>query len=141
MQNSKYNPLKNDEMTKQNLNFNAKGVQSLNITAGIATNLDLKLTDDTLFTGASVIVKDGTFGDKFHVQIVDVDGAFYPAGAVLVQPITDWGIITDKQDQGSLETRYPAKIPAGLYLRFKYFSTGTVSPSIIINYHLHKILS
>ena len=138
---SKYNPLKNEELTKRNLNFNGQGKQALGITAGECTNIDLKIIDDCLLTGASIIVKDSNFGDKYTAQIVDVEGIFYPAGTVLLQFITNYGISSDIQDQGSLEVGYPAKIIGNLYIRVIYNSTGTINPSILINYHLHKVLS
>jgi hypothetical protein len=142
MQNSSYNPLKNNELTKQNLNFDGQGKKALNITAGQVTNIDHKVVEDSLFTGASVIIKDATFGDDFNVKVVDVDNILgYGAGTVLLQTITNWGVITDKQDQGSLQVGYPAKIKGGIYLRISYNSTGQANPSVIINYHLHKILS
>lgn len=138
---SKYNPLKNTDLTKQNLNFNGNGKHALNLTFGQSHNIDIQLTDDSLLTGASVIVKDATFGDKFHVQVIDIDNILgFGANTVLLQTITNWGVITDKQDQGVLEAGYPAKIYGGLYLRMIYESTGIVNPSVIINYHLHKIL-
>jgi hypothetical protein len=141
MQNSKYNPLQNSDMTKQNLNFDGYGKHALNLTAGQTHNIDYKLLDDKLLTGASVLVKNANFGDKFHLQVVDVDNILgYGAGAVLLQTITDWGVAEDKQDQGSLEVGYPAKVITGLYLRMIYVSTGQVNPSVIINYHLHKVL-
>lgn len=141
MQSSKYNPLKNTELTKQNLNFDGRGKHAYNLTYGQSHNIDLKLADDYLMTGASVIVKDATFGDKFSLQVIDIDNILgYGSNTVLLQTITDWGVVADKQDQGSLAAGYPAKIVAGLYLRMIYISIGTINPSVIINYHLHKVL-
>ena len=140
MINSTYNPQSVNDFEKSKLQLAVKGVHS-SFTAGSITALDLKLTDDHLLTGGTILVKDGSIGDSISLQVVDVDNIIgYGANVVLSEFVTNWYVSTDSQKQIDLSINYPAKILAGLYIRLKYNSTGITAGSVSANYLLHKVL-
>ena len=139
MINSTYNPVSVNDFEKTKLTLNIMG--TLGTAAhGTTTNIDFKLTDDNLLTGAIFQCKDANWGDSVTIQVVDVDGIVYPAGSVLAQFVTNWYVVTDDQRQISMDVNYPAKIIAGLYLRVVYKSTGSTDVGVAGNYMLHKVL-
>jgi len=128
------------DFSKIGLNFNGNGVLGT-ATAGTATNIDFKLTEDDLITGASFLLLSGAnIGDYIDFQVVDRDGVYYPAGTLLSQFCTNWYVSTDKQTQDVPEIPYPAKVLSGLVLRLVYNSTGTSAVKVAVNYHLHKVM-
>lgn len=137
--NTTYNPGNINDFIKNTLHYSAIGISG-SAAAGINTNIDFKLNDDMLLTGAQVLTETSTFGDSLSFQIVDVDGIVSPAGTVLNQFVDNWQLMSDRQEQINLQVNYPAKIIAGLYLRLIYNSIGTNSINVAINYCLHKVL-
>lgn len=134
-----YAPTNIDEFSSKALNFNGVGIEGVG-QAGQTTNIDYQVTDDSFLTGAILLTKTSKFGDNFIFQVIDKDGILAPAGTVLKQFITDWSVSEDVQKQIDMQINYPAKIYAGLYLRFIYKSSGLIDVKIAINYTLHKIL-
>lgn len=137
--NTTYNPGNINDFIKSTLNYSAVGISSL-VSFSSVTNIDHRLADDVLLTGAQVLTNCATFGDTINFQVVDVDGIFAPAGTVLNQFVTNWQLKSDSQEQINLNINYPAKIYAGLYLRLVYTSIGSTDITVAINYSLHKVL-
>jgi len=139
MQNSTFIAKKLEDFTRDCVLFDGIGVQKL-LTAGQANqNIDLAMTDDVFVTGGKLRVKNANFGDTVCLQVVDVNNVLgFGANLVLAQFITNWGLVDDQEQQFDEDSPYPAKVPAGLYLRLVYTSTGTVAPNVIMNWDLHK---
>tara|TARA_R110000868_G_scaffold272607_1_gene531834 strand:- start:3111 stop:3533 length:423 start_codon:yes stop_codon:yes gene_type:complete len=133
-----YKPTSITQFEAAKLNFNAQGVSG-SASAGSSTSFDLALTDDHLITGAWIITDGGTLGDTASFQIVDGTGAFSGVpGTVLNQFVSSWYMPTGANTQ--LDMQYPAKLYAGMVLRFVYTSTGGSPVFVAINYKLHKVL-
>lgn len=138
--NASYSSLKDFNNTV--LHFAPVGVKAT-IQAGQTGDVDLKLADDVLITGLKFMTANATFGDTVDLQVVDVDGMVTTPNTVLNQFATGWVCSDDAQgsrDQVLIEVPYPSKIPAGLYLRLVYHSTGNSNVQVGCNYFLHKIL-
>lgn len=137
---TEYKPLRNEDFNANSLTFNGKG-NTGTAAHGTATNIDMALTEDTVLTGGTLILKNHCFGDTVDQQVVDKDGIVAPPGTVLRQFITSWNVADDVQIQGGIVAPgYPAKIISGLYLRLVYHSTCGTDVSVAINYLLHKVL-
>ena len=132
-----FNPNSISEFEKSKLNYAAKGVKST-VPSGTTYDLDMRVADDALITGAWVVTLGSEFGDLASFQIVDVDGIYTPAGTVLNTFITDWNLVGDVNID--MDIQYPAKIFAGLYLRLKYTSVGPTDIKLAANWKLHKVL-
>ena len=140
MINSTANPRKIEQFDSDMVHVNNQGTIST-ATAGTTTNIDIKLTDDHCLTGGTLRTYGSVFGDYVIFQVVDVDNILgYGAGAVLGQYCTKWYMRSDAQEQINENTHYPAKIPAGLYLRITYVSIGTTDVQVAIMYRLHKLM-
>ena len=117
--------------------FDGRGSKGT-VTAGLIENVDYLVTDEMLINGGLIYFHNGVAGDTFTCQIVDKDGVYYPAGTVLKQWITDWNVFPNiKQD---LTTPQAGTIPALVYLRVVYTSTGIVDVDVLVNYKLNKDL-
>jgi hypothetical protein len=140
MQGSKYSPSNILEYGSKDLNTNLKGV-TFTALAGQVTSHDLKIDDDHLIDGASIITQLSALGDKITCQVIDKDNIFgYGANTILGQYVTDWYMDPNSTKQLNYESQYPAKVYAGLYLRIIYTSVGLVNVNVITNYRLHKVL-
>lgn len=136
--NTTYKPARVGDFEASKLNYDARGV-STTIPAGTQKDLDLVLADDSLITGAWMIVHDGYFGDTANFQVVDTAGAFTGVpGFVLNQFVSNWYLPPTANEQ--FELVYPAKVYAGLTLRLVYTSTGPSDVFLAVNYKLHKVL-
>jgi hypothetical protein len=133
MQNSTYDPSAESEYSKKFLNVDFKGVSGT-ATAGTSTSIDHTLTDDVLLVGSQVLAAGSVFGDSCDFQVV------HPEAGVLKQFVSSWGVSSDNQEKINMNSIFPAKIPAGLILRFVYHSTGEANVSVLINYKLYKVL-
>ena len=104
------------------------------------TDIDYAVTAERYITGLELIVKDHVFGDTCVMQVVDKDNIFgYGAGTVLNQFGTDWNMRSDTQAQGQLMHNFYARVYAGLYIRLKYTSVGTVNNvSVACNMFLYE---
>lgn len=133
-----YKPTRINDFEATKLNFAAQGVAAAP-TFGTTTNIDLLLTDDSLLTGAWLVVSGGTIGDYATFQVVDISGSFTGTPNTIVNTfITTWYLPVSANTQ--FDVAYPAKIYAGLTLRLIYHSTGLITPFAAINYKLHKVL-
>lgn len=132
--NTTYDPINDTYYDKTKMEVNRQGIIQT-ITIGQTENIDFTLTDDMLFDGARVLVKNGIFGDSMDLQIV------HPSLGVLVQFVTAEPISGNSELQMDFTSRYPAKLLSGLIIRLTYHSTGAVgNPRVAIGYSLHKIL-
>lgn len=139
--NTTFAPEQLSQFTSKGVHFN--GLHTVGTaTAGTTTNIDLKLTDDHLITGAVFMRKAGVWGDTVKMQVVDVDNMLgYGAGTVLNQFI-DW-VLPDAPAAGmeiTFQVPYPAKIITGLYLRVVYTSTGANDVGVGVDWVLHKVM-
>jgi hypothetical protein len=96
---------------------------------------------------------DHVFGDKVDFQVIDKDGVGVSLGwydqntfdnILGGEYVADmfgegWFLEADSQKQEPVITPYLARIYAGLYVRVKYHSVGTVDDvKMKINMRLHK---
>lgn len=126
--------------SSKNVNSNGDAVKGT-ATALSTTSIDLKMLDDNFITGAILIASGVTFGDYVQFQVVDVDNVLgYGVNTILGTYINKWYLKSDRQEQFNESLVYPAKLPALVYLRLKYTSTGTTPVEVAINYRLHKAL-
>jgi hypothetical protein len=143
-------------MNSKNVNLDVRGVGKP-VVGNAATNIDLKLNDDSYLTGVRVLVKNASWGDTCDMQVVDVDGILkgvaipgmggvtydqVPGYPVLAQYVTGYWMSDADTRQGDLDSPYPAKISAGLYLRAVYRAVASMnSTKAAFNYVLHKALN
>ena len=127
-----YNPQNVNEFEKSKLLKDAIGIQGIAI-AGVATNLDLMLTDDVLINGGFLLAKNVAQGDTVSFQILIGE-------RVLNQFITTWYLNPDSTQHQTPNSYYPAKLTAGLTLRIIYNSVGTQNVWFAINYNREKVL-
>lgn len=132
---------------RKNSDFDADRVKfrgtakSITATANATTNLDLKITEERLFTGLQILANANT-GDWAKLQVVDVDNVLgYGAGAILEEFVDKWFMDSNADNQGLFETGYPGNILANLYIRVEYHNTVVLAPvNLRVNYFLHKPL-
>lgn len=135
---STYNPDSVEQFSKKALNFNGQGIMGSAL-PGASTNFDYLLLDDHLITGVEYIIQSAVFGDFLTLQIVASDTRFgVPAGTVLNQFATNWYVSSNSADE--LRVPYPAKLSAGMIIRFIYTSVGSVAVNVAVNLEIHKIL-
>jgi len=148
MINSTYSPKRFEDLNADTCMLNAQGISGTAI-AGTATNIDLHITDDHIFTGMTVMANSSAFGDTLTLQVVDKDSllanipgisTMYPNYPVLRQFGTNLCIVSDAQTKLTKEGTYPAKVIAGLYIRIIYTSVGSINVDLSVNYELHKVL-
>jgi hypothetical protein len=60
------------------------------------------------------------------------------AGLVLGQFCLNWNVNDQSQDQGQKAFNYLARIPAGIYIRITYVSTGATNVDVRPNFLFHK---
>ena len=100
--------------------------------AGQATNLDVLVPNDCFVRDVGIVLNGcALFGDKITVSLVDKDGVYVSPGTVLSVPVTAWNAAPDLPMTYSPTT--PQKLLGGLYLRFRYESTGATNVDIGIN--------
>jgi hypothetical protein len=111
-------------------------------TLGTTTNVDFAIgAEDRYINGISLFLKDHVWGDTLNLSVVDVDNIYgYGAGLVLKTFGINWNVNDQTQSQGSTIFNYVARIPAGIYIRIVYTSTGTTDVKIRLNCLMHKKL-
>lgn len=127
--------------------FDGEGISGV-CTAGQTLTLDFQI-DPTKYpngqniNGGRAIHEGSVFGDYIECQVVDKSNLL-PApytGAVLSQWITSWYLpsspIGTYAEPLALETPYAARVPAGMWLRLIYTSTGSANVNVAVNYNLH----
>lgn len=86
------------------------------------------------FDGLEYCASSSEIGDTISFQVVDKDGLVYPAGTVLEEFASDIYVMPDTLNRTVL---YKAKLPAGMYLRVVYKSTGSTDVKIVCNIFRH----
>jgi hypothetical protein len=146
-----YAPTNVEQYSSLALNLNGKCVRMTaagKADAGdpdVITSTDYLITQDYIMHGGIFRAEGHAIGDGFSIRVVDVDGIFpvpggggalFPAGTVLLTPYDDWA----PHDYIHVETPYPAKLYAGLYLRLSYRNTQTTSVRVALNVPFNKVL-
>lgn len=132
--NTTYNPQRKSEFVKDNLQFSGQAIY-FECWQNSNTFTDLELTDDYLLTGGRLIVQNGNIGDKVYFQIV------HPVAGVVNEFVSGYRMSSDTSLQLDLDLDYPAKLPAGLFIRCRYVSNGEIAQrKIALNLYLHKVL-
>lgn len=121
------------------LNFRGKGIEAT-VTKNTTQSIDYKLTEDREFDEIVLILCDHVFGDKADLQVIDIDNILgYGANTVLATFFYDYYFAADQQNQGILKVDYTGTLLKDIYLRVKYYSTGTVTDvKVKANLFLHK---
>lgn len=118
-----------------------KGTHNFTATAGQSTTSDWKITQESysgqnvpcFMDGADYSCENAAYGDSIKFQVVDVDNLLgYGAGVVLDQ----FADIYVMPGANSIK-EYAAALPAGLYVRMIYNSTGATNVNVICNLHRH----
>lgn len=126
--------------SSNSVEFNGEGIFEV-ITKDTTEDVDFKVTYTALLNGGVLQAENAVAGDYFVAQVIDKDGVYYPAGTVLKTWIPKWYALVDNMKM-DLTTPQAGNIPANVYLRIKYTSTGTSTDvNLIINYKLNKDLS
>lgn len=141
MQGSKYAPMNFDEYGTKDINAHFQGT-FFTASNSATTEHDFLVTDDHIIDGAEIsVIGAPVVGDYLIAQVVDKDNVMgYGAGVMLNEFVPKWYIAPGIVKQLNHESKYPAKIYHGLYLRIKYVSVGSVDVSVIVNFKLHKVL-
>jgi len=131
-----------------NLLFRGQGIKGTALKATMdgetlvptVTDLDWVVPEDRLINGTRVMLQNQHFNDFAQLMIYDLDNVLgFGAGVLLNQFAMDWNFVSDQEDQGLFILPYPARLFAGLYVRFRYTAHGTSEDvGIKINYILHK---
>lgn len=106
-------------------------------TAGTATTHDfeigstVKLYSGTYYTVGSVL------GDRIEFEVYDRDGILGPAGSVVRRYVEDMYVVP--QERRSLSNGQTATIPAGLFLRTTYHSTGSNPVDVLLDWMWFRI--
>lgn len=141
MINSKYAPINSSEYGAKDLNSNFQGTffTAVNSTT---TQHDYLVTDDHIIDGSEIsVIGDPALGDYLIAQVVDKDNVLgYGVNVTLNTFIPKWYVVPGIIKQINSESKYPAKIYSGLYLRIKYVSVGLVNVDVVVNLKLHKVL-
>lgn len=140
MQNSKFTPISADDYGRSDMQINFQGFV-FDIIPGATVAFDYKIIDDHIFDGCDVsVVGPSVKGDYLMAQIVDVDGVVAPPGTILNTFSPKWHVVPALAKQLEMNSRYPAKIPHGLYIRISYASLGASDAYVVVNCKLHRIL-
>jgi hypothetical protein len=113
---------------------------SFNASPSTATIFNYKLTQNTFLWDGAIIVQGSASldGDYACVQIVDIDGLYYPANTVLESPINKKFITSTRFIDAGNPDGTPSIIPAGLYLVFSYTETQGVAKIIDVNLEIEQ---
>lgn len=93
--------------------------------AGQVTLSNRKFTQPVLINGGKYIIgssADSQLRDYIEISFVDVDGLYYPAGTVLKTFLTEEYVASGESE--FLENGTVAELPAGIYVRATYVSSG-----------------
>jgi len=102
--------------------------------AGATTSFDQVLSSTVRLQGGYYWVKNPALGDKVSLKVVDVDDILGGgAGVVVSDYVTDMPVAPWDHQQ-ELESPTAGLIPAGLYLRITYTSTGADAVDLGVTY-------
>ncbi len=108
--------------------------------AGVVTAINFPIgSEDRYMNGVRLILVNHAEADTLGFQVVDIDNVLgYGAGLVLKTFGITWNVDSGVSDQGRDIYNFVAKLPAGIYLRINYTSTGSVDVTVKLNCSLHK---
>ena len=92
--------------------------------AGATTSFEQVLSASVLLQGGYFWVKNPALGDTVSLDVVDVDDILGGGAGAVVSPYVTNMPVVPWDHQGELESPTAGLIPAGLYLRITYTSTG-----------------
>lgn len=105
------------------------------ITAGQAQTIDFHLTTTKSVYGVQYYAQNANLGDFVSFQVIDIDNVLgFGANTVLNTFVTKWFIMSNTLVDVALPLA--ATIPAGLYIRINYTSTGVTDVKIVVNYYM-----
>lgn len=110
-------------------------------TKNTTTNVDFAVgAEDRYMNGLALMLVNHAEADTIGLQVVDVDNVLgYGAGLVLKTFGLNWNVDHTQSHQGQNAFNYVAKLPAGVYIRLVYVSTGTTDDVVVkVNLLLHK---
>lgn len=85
--------------------------------------------------GVKVILKGHSFGDYAYMTVR------HPMGDLELARFGQKIMFDDSvQDQGWIESAYDSDVPAGLVLRFHYFTRSTTDVKCLFNIRMHKVV-
>jgi hypothetical protein len=107
---------------------------------GATTALDFAVgAEDRYINGLRMFLKNHAEADTIGLQVVDVNNVLgYGAGLVLKTFGINWNVDETQSDQGQSVFNYAARLPAGVFVRLNYTSTGAVDVVVKLNLLLHK---
>lgn len=106
------------------------------VSANTTVDIDYKIVQERYINGGRLIVDNIGPNDSATFQVIDKDNVLgFGANTVLDEFITEFAI----PYQGTLEVKqdYPARLPAGVYIRIKYTSTHASGANVRCNLFLH----
>ena len=102
--------------------------------AGATTSFDQVLSTPVLFQGGYFWVKNPAMGDTVSLDVVDVDDILGGGPGAVVSPYVTDMPVAPWDHQQELESPTAGQIPAGLYLRITYTSTGADAVDLGVTY-------
>jgi hypothetical protein len=123
------------------LKFFLKGVSGVAI-AGQTTDIFYKTNDVKRINGCKLILNGHTENDTFDILVVDYDNVMgYGAGAILDTYGSLIRVDESVREQFTIESKYSALMPSGLYIVARYNSAGANNVRILINIFFHRIVA
>jgi len=108
-----------DRVTPAHVGFT--GTASANATS----NIDYKVTADSVLDRIQLIFSSSLLGDKYTVQIVDKDNALGGGANIVVASVfNEFNVDTALQTQVDYTSPIPIAIPANTYIRVRYTATA-----------------
>jgi len=93
-------------------------------TKNTTTSFDYQLDETRMIYGAEMVYENSCFGDFIEMMLVDVDNILgYGNDFVVATWIKKW-FVPMNQNYWVVKSDMTSSIPAGLYVRLKYTSTG-----------------
>lgn len=128
---------KSADLNRDNAKFNVFGIHGT-AAPGTTTWIDGKFPQERYVDGGQLTLKGHVRGDRFTIQVVDKDNVL-GAGAnfVLGERVTNMGVLSDVEDQGHEEAGYLSLVPAFLYFRVIYTSTGANPVDVSLHLRSH----
>lgn len=101
--------------------------------AGKDTVSTFVVMDESYLSQLFIACKDHVFSDYLDVSLVDLDGVLGDPGAYRSDLLFNWYVCADRQEQAVVQLPELVHVPAGLYLRVNYHSTGASPVQFTIN--------
>lgn len=120
--------------------FDSTGVKTA--PPGQTTVVDFVVPDATVYLdGGSIIVWGANKGDWVSAEVVDPQGLYGPAGAVIYTWLKRWTLATALSgSMQDLMVEYKGEVYPGMALRLRYHNTGASPVDFAANYRLHELL-